>query len=403
MIELPRQPVVSAERRSRLNNLLESTKRHPPADLAQIILDELRIDLSTRYGGAPVPHPFGKGSGQLSFRIGQVEADVEAGVAFIVLKTVIAEDAAGNRSMDEWALPEARMSVERRPSTGGRVGWTVTWKGRGWADSLDDYLDFFAQAQSLGNDRDIPVVPSVKYHLPGGEEPFRIEEYHHTTTQLLGVWDRVGCSGQMLLEKDLSPTLAGDSRSQNREIILSWLETIPGLLEQSAPGRVRLGVKVMNTLFDDAFQVETVKTLVNETDPTPGFLVVFNRLFDPDRQVAYGGWELSDRNLAVLDALRESRVKLPPLSGTGNICSGKMMVEYALRGCENGQVHTFFQLPLGEYTATGGSRSARAVHTLLLHPEEGLVVWLWHLNEKGELPERDGVVHFQDLVERARA
>jgi hypothetical protein len=74
------------------------------------------------------------------------------------------------------------------------------------------------------------------------------------------------------------------------------------------------------------------------------------------------------------------------------------MVEYALRGAQNGQLHTFFQVPLSEYTGIGGSRTARALHTLMLHPEEGLVVWLWHLNEAGHLNERDGLVRFLDVV-----
>ena len=65
---------------------------------------------------------------------------------------------------------------------------------------------------------------------------------------------------------------------------------------------------------------------------------------------------------------------------------------------ESGQLHTFFQLPLSEYTATGGSRTARALHTLMLHPEEGLVVWLWHLNETGRLDARDGAIHFLDAA-----
>jgi hypothetical protein len=94
---------------------------------------------------------------------------------------------------------------------------------------------------------------------------------------------------------------------------------------------------------------------------------------------------------------------MPPLSGTGNICSGRVMVEYARRGCENGQLHTFFQLPLSEYTATGGNRSARALHTLLLHPTEGLAVWLRHLHEAGALEAQQDRVRFLDLVDAARA
>ncbi len=151
----------------------------------------------------------------------------------------------------------------------------------------------------------------------------------------------------------------------------------------------------MNAMFDDDFQVETVR-MASEADPA--FLVVFNRLFDPALRTAYGGWELSDRNLSVLDLVRATGIDMPPLSATGNICSGRVMLEYALRGCENGQVHTFFQVPQSEYVATGGSRTSRAMHTLLLHPSEGLVVWLRHRHESGMLESRDGLVRFGDAV-----
>ncbi len=404
MTRLYDSPVVSAAWRQRLQSLFERTQSDPPPDLAPIVRDELQVDLSARYGGLSIPHPFGKGSGQLSCTLPQVQADVAAGLAFIVLKTVIAEGPGGERTMEAWTIPQTRMRVEQLEVGDGRIGWTVTWKGRGWAGSLDQYLEFFAAAIEVARESDVPVVPSVKYHLPAGEE-LRVEEYQHTTERLLAVWDRAGCGGDMLLEKDFSPTLAGDQRARDQERILDWLVTVPKLVHAAAPGRVRLGIKVMNALFDDEFQVEMMRVLSERADPPPAFLVAFNRLFDAERQVAYGGWELSDRNLRVLDAARHALPPLPPLpplSGTGNICSGRMMLEYAVRGCENGQLHTFFQLPLSQYTAAGGSRTVRALHTLLLHPKEGLVVWLRHMHEAGKLDARDGVVHFLDLVDAAR-
>jgi hypothetical protein len=242
----------------------------------------------------------------------------------------------------------------------------------------------------------VPVVPSVKYHLPVGNDAFREGEYRHTTGLLLDVWARAGCGGAMLLEKDFSPTLAGDDRARQRETILRWLSDVPEQLERAAPGKTRLGVKLMNALFDDAFQIEMVRAA---TRAHPAFLIAFNRLFDPEKRVAYGGYDLSDRNLYVLDAVRATPgLALPPLSATGNICSGRMMLEYALRGAQNGQLHTFFQIPLSEYTAIGGNRTARALHTLMLHPEDGLVAWLWHLNEEGHLDEREGLIRFLDVA-----
>src|SRR5213082_3593828 len=51
------------------------------------------------------------------------------------------------------------------------------------------------------------VVPSVKYHLPRLDEPFREAEYRHTTARLAQAWGRP----PLLVEKDFSPTLAGDA------------------------------------------------------------------------------------------------------------------------------------------------------------------------------------------------
>lgn len=401
MNPLPPALSISADRQRRLTGLIDRTAIHPPRDLANVIRDELRIDLSTRYAGQAIPHPFGKASGQLSCTLSQVADDLDAGIAFVVLKTVIAEDARGSRSMGAWATSETRMRVEKRRSMSGRDGWTVTWTGRGWQGSLDGYLDFATESMVLGEQTGVPIVPSVKFHLPTGGTDYEVAEYRHTTRTLEDAWRSAGAPGALIMEKDFSPTLAGDSRASDRGDVLRWLTDVPRLIQESSGQGVRLGVKVMNALFDDAFQLEMLERLTptpNATDSPVAFLVVFNRLYDPVEGVAFGGWDLSERNLRVLEMAREAGVHLPPCSATGNICSGRVMAEYARRGCENGQIHTFFQLPNQEYIATGGNRTARALFTLLLHPGHGLVPWLWHLNETGELPERDGQIHFADLV-----
>jgi hypothetical protein len=402
VIVLPETPAVSAAWRARLGALLDATCAAPPADLAAIVCDDLGIDCSTRHAGVDIPHPFGKASGQLSQTLQQVEADIDAGVAFIVLKTVIAEDETGERSMADWAVAETQMRVERRTSASGRDGWTVTGRGRGWPGSLDDYVAFFPAALDRARANDVPVIPSVKYHVPEDAGALHAPEYEHTTQCLMRAWAQAGCGGDMILEKDLSPTLAGDARAGTEQHVLSWLDRLPGFIDRAAHGKIRLGVKLMNALFDDRFQVEMMRVLMQRATPAPAFLVVFNRLYDPKLGVAYGGWDLSDRNLRVLDMARRVMTVLPPLSATGNICSGRMMLEYAVRGCESGQLHTFFQLPLTEYTATAGSRSARALHTLLLHPTEGLAVWLRHIHETGGLDAPGGCVRFRDLVRGAR-
>lgn len=352
------------------------------------ILDRYRIDLGTEFLGRPVPHPIGKGSGQLSLQLEQLEADADAGLAFAVLKTVIAEDERGEQSMAAWAIHESKMRVEHRRARDGRDGWTVTWKGRGWDRSLDDYLALVRATRELDRAGRLLAIPSVKYHLPPADEPFRASEYAFTTRALERAWG----DEPLLLEKDFSPTLAGDARADERATILRWLREVPGQIRAGAERPVRLGIKLMNARFDDAFQREMLPAAGGADS-----LTVFNRLWDADAGVAYGGWDLSDRNLRVLDSAAPASL---PLSGTGNVCSGRMIVEYARRGCSTVQLHTFFQLPLSAYPAAAGPRMARALHALVFDPREGLIATLLELEERGALERRSGVLHFRDLWAR---
>ena len=54
--------------RERLQRDFERFKRELPRDFAAHVRETYRIDLSARYLGHPLPHPIGKGSGQLSLR-----------------------------------------------------------------------------------------------------------------------------------------------------------------------------------------------------------------------------------------------------------------------------------------------------------------------------------------------
>src|SRR2546421_3761548 len=175
-----RRQMSSSSSPALLDKDFERFKRELPRDVPAHVRDTYRIDLSARYLGQPLPHPIGKGSGQLSLNSGQLETDAEAGLAFAVLKTVIAQDAAGDQSMAAWAIHETKMKVERRDA-----GWTVTWKGRGWDRSFDDYLSLVRAGRDLTRAGRLLAVPSVKYHLPRLSEPFRDAEYAYTTRALV--------------------------------------------------------------------------------------------------------------------------------------------------------------------------------------------------------------------------
>jgi hypothetical protein len=381
--------------RHALERDFERFGRELPREFPAHVLETYGIDLTARYLGVMVPHPIGKGSGQLSLNPGQLEDDAQAGLAFAVLKTLIAEDETGAQAMAAWAIHETRMRVERRPASDGRSGWTVTWKGRGWDRSLADYLALLRSGRDLTRAGRMLVVPSVKYHLPRLEEPFRDAEYRHTTGRLAEAWREP----PLLVEKDFSPTLAGDALAGDRAQITRWLDEIPRRIRALAPMAVRVAVKLMNARFDDEFQVDMMRA-AHGADA----MVCFNRLFDASLGVAYGGWDLSERNLRVLDRYRllpSPTAPSSPLVGTGNICTGEMVLAYARRGCESVQLHTCFQLPLSEYPATHGSRTARALHALVFHPAHGLVAAMLGLESRGELERRDGVLHFLDLATHA--
>src|SRR5438093_11759769 len=157
-----------------------------PRPLEPYVLATYAINLASAYAGLRVKNPFGKASGQLSLATHQIERDAAAGLGFVILKTVIAQDSSGEQSMREWAIHETRMLVEPIRGRMGEEGWTVTWKGRGWFDTFAAYRHFFTESIGAGQAADMLVVPSVKYHLPGGQETFwKQEEYSFTTLRLL--------------------------------------------------------------------------------------------------------------------------------------------------------------------------------------------------------------------------
>ncbi len=397
-----------------------------PASLENYLLDEYGLDISAEYAGFPLKNPWGKGSGQLSMTARQVSEDITAGLGFVVLKTVIAQDEHGGQSMAAWAIPESRMVAERIVAQSGEKGWTITWKGRGWWQSFEAYLQLIRDAQRLAAGSGTLIVPSCKYHLPSPDEPeWRVAEYDYTTRRLLEAWQCrpptpcadgavQGVRGRhaMPLEKDFSPTLAGSDRAAAQTKILEWLRAVPRLVRDSAAtsglGDVRIGLKLFNALFDDEFQLDMLKAIHGVGADRPDFFVWANRLFDPRREfeghlgVAYGGPDLSDRNLRVLDrflaATQRGEITAPriPWSATGNITTGRMAVEYALRGASSVQLHTFFQLPADQFSMKSGNRTQRALHELLFHPETGFVVWLWDVAQR--LNQTSPPIRFLDIV-----
>ncbi|MCA9040891.1 MAG: hypothetical protein KDA65_11135 [Planctomycetaceae bacterium] len=409
--EIPQIPEAVSHQLKR--TYIEFADQQLPVSFEKFITNEFGIDLAAEYAGLPIRSPFGKASGQLSMTRRQVQDDIEAGLGFVILKTVIAQDETGHQSMQAWATTETKMTVEPIQGKNGETGWTVSWKGRGWHKSFADYLQLIREANQLADGTGCLIVPSCKYHLPAsGDESWNTAEYEYTTRRLYEAWNEINSNNAqpLPLEKDFSPTLAGDRLSQVQEQILPWLNIVPRLIKQSLPDgpeQIRLGLKVFNTLFDDEFQLEMLSTL-HESKVQPDFLIYGNRLFDPHRKydgktgIAYGGPDLSDRNLRVLTRFRNvSTVRNQlPLSATGDIQSGRRAVEYLLCGAENFQLHTYFQLPATEYTCRIGNKTYKALHELYFHPTTGFLAWLFHLAQRLDLPKES--IRYLDIVREVR-
>lgn len=382
--------------RARLKEDFDQFRHGMPDALEDYVLEEYGISLQSHYGLHTIKNPFGKASGQLSLNKTQLKTDVDAGLGFVVLKTLIAQDRSGEQSMAAWATSDTHMKVEEilgsRPEVQGQQGWTVTWKGRGWGQSFDEYLQLLEDGLVLGSST--LMIPSVKYHLPQpGETEWRSGEYEFTTRALQSVWHRHRTS-PMPVEKDFSPTLAGDHEySRQKETILHWLETVPSLIRRSSTGQpLSLGIKVFNAQFEDDFQLEMLRTLCADSADRADVLIYANRLFDPTKSfegklgVAHGGPDLSARNIAVL---RKVDLRGMQVSATGDIASGKMAYAYLKTGATSFQMHTLFQLPDSAYAMASGSRTTRALHLLLFHPAEGLLSLL--VTDKHRLSWPDGI------------
>jgi len=374
-----------------------------PRNLPGYLLERYGLDVSGEYAGRSVRLPFGKGAGQLSLSAKQVEGDARGGLGFVVLKSVVSETREGTSLMEEWRESAPGMVVERIRGHSGEEGWTVTWRGKGWDRSFAEYLNLLRRGLEIARASGMPVVPSCIFSLPGSlNEPWAEEEFEFTLESFFQLWQGEG----LPLEIDFSPTLAGHPLSRDPDLVLRWVRGIVPALRRAAKGRkLTVGIKLMNTLFDDAFQLEMVR---EAAESGADFLVCFNRLFDPDREfdgkrgVAYGGPDLSERNLRILDMARSLELKgdiiLPGVSATGNICTGKMMLEYALRGSSSGQIHTFFMLPSFCYGMRGASRTERALHELIFNPKRGLAAWMLALRETGIGIDRDGKVRFTEVA-----
>ncbi|NLX62995.1 MAG: hypothetical protein GXZ06_10955, partial [Tissierellia bacterium] len=264
-------------------NLDYEEVKYEEVGLENYILEKYNLDVTGKYGPLAVKNPFGKASGQLSCKISQIKADAEAGLGFVVIKTVISQDENSKSLMEDWKIRFPKMVVEEIVSKRGEKGYTVTWKGKGWDKDFEDYLELVNQSFNVYKETNMPVIPSVQYHLPNGEEDFKESEYEFTTKSLEEIWKRASVDLPFIIEQDFSATLT--ELKSTKEEIARWLREVPKLIDKYMDTDNKLiGVKLFNPQYDDDFQVEMLKILNEENGAIVDSITCFNRLFDFDKE-----------------------------------------------------------------------------------------------------------------------
>ena len=148
------------------------------------------------------------------------------------------------------------MRVERRRAASGREGWTVTWKGRGWDRSFDDYLALVRAAgdltragehgrRSVGQISSAPARTSRFASRSTATRPSASPPPGAATSCR---WKRISRRRWPAMRSPTSRrgSSAGCAKCRRR-------------FEPATPAPVRLALKLMNARFDDAFQLAMLR------------------------------------------------------------------------------------------------------------------------------------------------
>jgi len=370
-------------------------------ELSNHVLKNYGIDITGNYAGIKIAHPFGKAAGQLSMTSGHIKADFENGLAFSVMKSAVGVTVDGDIGIDGWERSAPKMIVESRTSKDGRDGWTVTWKGRGWDKGFTAYADFYSDVLAM----DTPghyTFPSLMVDVTDRDRA--IDQCSFCLKQLTEIHEKIGSKNPFTIEIDISPTLNLLPGAENDDTFRQFAVNSVAAFYHGLPEPHKFIVKIPNADRGPEFQLQLVKDSIEEGKERLAGIIIGNRLFDPKGEfegqvgIAYGGWDLSNANLETLDLMLKEKINVP-LIATGNIGTGRMMVEYALRGCTAGEIHTFFQLSPSSYRAPkgDGGRIWRAMREIMFHPDDGLIAIMLKLETASLLTAKNEILYFSDL------
>ncbi len=399
---LPEELLIPARLRSRLERDYDFyASDELPSAWEQYVLEEYELDVGATFAGLPVKNPFGRQSGPFSKNLVQVRDDALAGLGFVVLKTVAACDAAGAQVIQDWNILRAEPTLQEIEEKGGQKTFSLTWTECGWHENLEAYLRFMRASFELGASHRMVIAPSLRFPVHTTIAS-RSAALRHTLHVMLETWHSLHPDRPMPLELNVLPDGPRPSRSSQRLALQRALSSAPRILRAETPvtSQLHLGLKVPNADEPETFQLRLLHAALHGATK-PDFLVLSNRFLRPAgrRNARFlqssGGPTLAARNLRVLDEWRtRHHGQAPtPFSALGHIVTGRVAVEYALRGATSLQLATALELPDSACRRKEGTRGQRAMHELIFHPRHGLVAAMLHVREQ------TGLHAFRDLAE----
>ena len=341
-----------------------------PENFTDIILDELGLDITARYGDVKLKNCVLVAPGQMTTSISQIEMIRESGFAGCVLKSVVAEDQKGHCSMIKFRRKPTKVETVYDDDDIEGVRPIIHWDGGLDLRNLEQYLDFAKKCRKFCFSH-FTIIASILGHLPSFNEDFLEDEWVFTTKQLYDI-------GYRIFEIDFCPFLKEDDELMNKKTILRWYRVAPTIIKKVAKD-IQVFPKIMNLDYGLDFQIQMIENAIQSSDG----VVIGNRVYKKQYHSAHGGKELKEKNISQIKIIRTKYLQ-SHISGTGGIYSGKDVFDYINSGCENVQLLSFIMGKVKKPFKKKGNRFQQVFYTLMLDSENGYILWLLKQREKNE-------------------
>jgi dihydroorotate dehydrogenase (fumarate) len=259
------------------------------------------MDLSTRYLGLQLAHPFVPGASPLADDLSMVQRLEDAGAAAIVLPSLFEEDivryeTATDRYLEHLLRVKQRVRIPVIASLNGTVpeGW-LRYAGmieQAGADALE--LNFYHVATDLGEEGrsverrivDIVAVLKESILIPLA---VKLSPFYSSLAHLAAQLDRLGTNGFVLFNRFEQPDIDPERQAPTMQLSLSdstelllrlpWIAILAGRVNASlaATGGIHDGLDAVKAIMAGADCVQIVSALLKHG---PGRLTAIRQEFE---------------------------------------------------------------------------------------------------------------------------